>query len=88
MGSRFWPPAAKPVGDYGFEAWVDTTFAMYRQGVDVMEIEPAIRLDRPYVLKHVDWYADPGQQSEEQAFYARVSQPIASWTARARDAQA
>lgn len=82
--SRFWPPAAEALGDYGFRAWVDTTFAMYRQGVDVLDIEPAMRLDRPYVLKHVDWYVAPGQLSDEQLFYARVSQPIASWTARLR----
>ena len=80
--TRFWPPRAKSVGDWGFEAWVDTTFAMYRKGSDVLQIAPAMRLDRPYVLKHVDWYTDPANLTDEQRFYASQSQPIASWTSR------
>ncbi|MDE0838375.1 MAG: glycosyltransferase [Kiritimatiellae bacterium] len=86
--SRFWEPQAARVGDIGVEAWVDTTFAMYRRSADVLAITPAMRLDRPYTLKHVDWYTDPSNMSDEQAHYARVSQPIASWTARAAKADA
>ncbi|MFT5241786.1 MAG: hypothetical protein ACI9OU_002468 [Candidatus Promineifilaceae bacterium] len=82
--SRFWEPQAARVGDLGVDAWVDTTFAMYRRGADVLAITPAMRLDRPYTLKHVDWYTDPSGMSDEQMHYARVSQPIASWTARAK----
>ena len=80
--ARFWPPLAKRIGDWGFDAWVDTTFAMYRQGGDVLQIEPAMRLDRPYVLKHVDWYTHPAHLTDEQKHYAARSQPIASWTSR------
>lgn len=83
--SRYWPPRATPVGADGYEAWVDTTFAMYRQGADVTRIEPAMRLARPYTLKHVDWYLDPARLTDEQRFYQRVSHPVASWTMRLRE---
>jgi len=82
--SRYWPPAATPVGLDGFEAWVDTTFGMYRHGADVTQIAPAMRLARPYTLQHVDWYFDPANPSDEQRFYQRVSLPVASWTHKLR----
>lgn len=84
--SRYWPPQADLVDDVGYVAWVDTTFAMYRQGADVTRIEPAMRLVRPYTLKHVDWYIDPAHLSDEQRFYQRVSHPVASWTHKLRQA--
>ncbi len=82
--SRYWPPQAEAVDSVGYVAWVDTTFGMYRQGADVTRIEPAMRLARPYTLKHVDWYQDPANPTAEQRFYRRVSRPVASWTERLR----
>lgn len=82
--SRYWPPAATPVGLDGYEAWVDTTFGMYRQGADVTQIAPAMRLARPFTLQHVDWYLDPDHLTDEQRFYRRVSLPVASWTHKLR----
>ncbi len=83
--SRYWPPQAEAVGPDGFVAWVDTTFGMYRQGADVTKIDPAMRLARPYRLKHVDWYIDPARMTDEQRHYLCVSRPVASWTAKLRE---
>ncbi|MCE9613261.1 MAG: hypothetical protein K8T26_03240 [Lentisphaerae bacterium] len=83
--SRYWPPEAPAVDAEAYEAWVDTTFGMYRRGVDVARIEPAMRMARPYTLKHVDWYMDPAHLTDEQKFYLRVAKPVASWTKRLRE---
>lgn len=78
--SQFWPPRAKPLGDDGVEAWVDSTFAMYRGTSDVSAVTPAARLNRPYTLKHADWYIDPARMSAEQDFYRGVCSEVASWS--------
>jgi len=54
----------------GWWAPVDTTFAMYRKAADFSKTtHPAIRLDRPYRLKHVDWYTDPAAMTDEEKNY-------------------
>ena len=82
--SKFWPPQAKRVGADGFEAAIDTTFAMYRSGAETLQINPAMRLDRPYTLKHVDWYIDPAHLTDEQRYYLTVGTVTASWTDKLR----
>ena len=82
--SRYWPPQARAVDDVGYAAWVDTTFGMYRGTSDVTRIEPALRLARPYTLRHVDWYADPTRLSDEQRYYQKTCRDIGSWTTRLR----
>ena len=79
---RYWPPQAEVVGEGLFDGWVDTTFGMYRPEADVTRIEPALRMDRPYRLRHADWYLDPENLTEEQAFYQRVCTPVGSWNAK------
>ncbi|MDA0577956.1 MAG: hypothetical protein O3B24_07650 [Verrucomicrobia bacterium] len=83
--SQYWPPRVTCVGDDGYDAWVDTTFGMYRGDSDVTKVYPAMRMPRPYTLKHVDWYLDPAQLTPEQRFYQRQARPVASWTQRLRD---
>ncbi|MDA0991973.1 MAG: hypothetical protein O3A51_14635, partial [Verrucomicrobia bacterium] len=83
--SRYWPPEAKAVEPGVYEAWVDTTFGMYRRTSDVTRIDPALRLGRPYRLKHADWYMNPAAMTDEQKFYQQVCTPVASWTVKLRD---
>ena len=78
--ARYWPPEAPIAGEGVFEAWVDSTFGMYRGTSGVLQIDHALRMDRPYRLKHVDWYINPDDLSEEQAFYLKSSTRVASWT--------
>lgn len=56
----------------GYFAGVGQTFAMLRDPEVLLKNsnDDGIRLDRPYVLKHVDWYEDPYHPSEEFAYYA------------------
>jgi hypothetical protein len=47
---QFWE---KPLDDTYFEAWIDTTFALYKSKEFTMN---GIRTNRPYIAKHVPWY--------------------------------
>lgn len=58
----------KKVDDIGFEAPIDTTFHMCRPNVNFF-YEPAIRLSPPYSARHLPWYIQPGNISEEEALY-------------------
>ena len=55
----------------GRRAPVDTTFALYRSADLFRREVPSVRLDRPYVLQHVDWYEPSAQPSEEFLHYSR-----------------
>jgi hypothetical protein len=48
--SQFWK---KPLDDLYFEAWIDTTFAMYKSDRFTLE---GIRTNRPYTARHIPWY--------------------------------
>jgi hypothetical protein len=74
--SPYWD---EPLDDEVYVAPVDTTFAMYRAGSDVRAYWPALRTCRPYTLKHVDWYRDPSETSEEYEYYLRSCRPYATW---------
>jgi tetratricopeptide (TPR) repeat protein len=57
---------------------IDTTFALYgpRSGYAV----PGIRTGPPYVARHLSWYVDSSNPSEEEEYYRRHADPnIATW---------
>ncbi|MGH9200229.1 MAG: hypothetical protein ACRD2A_03225 [Vicinamibacterales bacterium] len=55
-----------------FRAAVDTTFALYRAGVDP-PLGPAVRADRPYVARHLPWYVTSSNLDEEERHYLRTA---------------
>ena len=58
-----------PLDDKYFEACTDTTFALYRAGVNHYSYS-AIRTNRPYTCKHIPWYyLDFESLSEEDKYY-------------------
>lgn len=63
--SQFWKNEITP-GLY--EAPIDTTFALYRRHSG-HHTEPAIRTGLPYMLRHLPWYIDSGNLSEEERYY-------------------
>jgi hypothetical protein len=72
----FWTDEVEP-GVY--RALIDTTFALYREGTP-LAMEPALRTGRPYVARHLPWYADSSEPSAEQQYYLRHAKPdINSW---------
>jgi hypothetical protein len=70
---KFWDNSRKKADYYISE--IDTTFALYdKRRLDESVINSdnffrAVRLDRPYVAKHIPWYNTPENISEEELFY-------------------
>jgi len=60
-----------------WQADVDTTFALYRSGVDWPGrhwpgLHPAVRADRPYTARHMPWYR---ANTEEDRYYEQHVDP-------------
>ena len=81
--SKFWIERNCPES---FKAGVDTTMGMYRKSSLVTRMSPALRLDRPYRLKHVDWYLDPEDISEEHQYYIDHCSAISTWNTKLKRA--
>jgi hypothetical protein len=77
---QFWPPTTDLLNEEVYVAAVDTTFAMYRRSSDVEALAPALRTARPYTLRHVDWYIQPSNVSEEYLHYLQSVSPVATWS--------
>ena len=82
--SQFWH---KPVGRCLFAAAVDTTFAMYRRGVDFSN-DPSsnIRLGYPYLLEHSPWQVNDSNLQDEEIFYRKNTEKgFSYWSANTPD---
>lgn len=57
-----------------FEASIDTTFALYRPGVYPTSKKwwKSIRTDHPYIARHLPWYTDTANPSDEDIFYQNI----------------
>lgn len=64
--SEFWRTEIAPGV---FEAEVDTTFALYRSPAEAHGSARSIRTGPPYIARHLPWYADSGDPSDEQRYY-------------------
>ena len=74
--SQFWKGPA--VGDF-LNAPVDTTFAMHRPNTPYLRT-PALRSKFPYVARHLSWYANPSQPSDEDQYYSKnVKAGVSHW---------
>ncbi len=63
--------------DLGWDAHVDTTFALYRANMAFSY--DAIRLDRPYCIKHKPWYLDKSCIPEEWRYYLDNANGLSTW---------
>jgi len=66
--SNFWNDKDKTEEGH-YKAPIDTTFALYRPGTKEIHAENCIRLNHPYVVKHMGWYYDPKNSSAEEDYY-------------------
>lgn len=75
---QFW---GKQINNGHFSAKIDTTFALYRPSFiyDSNGFESAVRTKLPYVAKHLGWYIDYSNLSEEQKFYFETANSSSSW---------
>lgn len=61
-----------PLDDMYFDAPIDTTFAMYREGVNEY-FHPAIRTNRPYTARHIPWYyKNKHSLPDDEKYYFRT----------------
>jgi len=72
---RYWRKALDPLY---YDAPVDTTFALYREGVKVYT-HSALRTNRPYTAKHLPWYYyHIGELPEDEQYYYKTANDSAS----------
>lgn len=63
-----------------FEAGLDTTFALYKPFTYFYTLNPSLRTGEPYTARHMPWYANPLEQTEEDRYYKlRASANVTSW---------
>ena len=75
--SQFWK---NPFEEGVFEAGVDTTFALYRPYTHKYFRHPALRTGEPFSARHLPWYANSSQLTDEDIFYQlRMDQSVNSW---------
>ncbi len=77
---QFWLKELKTkTGLKAFDAEIDTTFAIYRPNLPYITV-PAIRIGGKYIAKHLPWYQDSENPSEEELYYSRhASSAVNTW---------
>jgi hypothetical protein len=78
--SQFW---TKPYQNELFVAPIDTTFALYRAGQKGGWWLPALRTTGNYLARHLPWYADSVNPTEEDVFYKNSVTQSTHWTKEA-----
>ena len=69
--------------NHGWSADVDTTFALYAKGVRFTY--DAVRLDRPYTIKHEPWYITKENITPEWRYYLDNITPVSTWGIRIKN---
>ncbi|MCK4827424.1 hypothetical protein KA005_67465, partial [bacterium] len=60
---------------------IDTTFGMRRAGENFWRHRWGARVLAPYAARHLEWYLDPKNLTEDQKYYINhASRRIATWT--------
>lgn len=77
--SRYWQ---RPVADGVFDAPIDTTFAMYKPFSGLVGghtfTRQSYRLGPPYLIRHLPWYVDSKNLSDEEKYYLESSNSSSS----------
>lgn len=71
---QFWkyPRSKALVGGEPVEyqiAWIDTTFAVYKTASPYTRLNKGLRVHEPHLARHLDWYIDTENLTEEQQYY-------------------
>jgi hypothetical protein len=70
----------KPLAPRLYDAYLDTTFALYR-GPDEFDFIPAVRTGYPYMARHWTWYLDAENLPDEETYY-REHSTLTPWYSR------
>ncbi|MBP3564708.1 MAG: glycosyltransferase [Alistipes sp.] len=79
--SRFF---TRPEGKELFRAPIDTTFALYRPriGLSRRPSLEAYRMAAPYQIKHLPWYEDSQNPTEEERYYKEHCRHVTAWSSK------
>ena len=61
------------------KACIDTTFQLTHRDNKRTFPRPGIRCYSPYSARHLDWYINPKNMTEDQKYYSKTSLAIAHW---------
>ncbi len=70
--------------EYGWDAHVDTTFALYR-GYAPFTYD-AIRFDSPYTIKHAPWCLNVEDVPKEWLYYLEHASGVSTWGSKIKKA--
>ncbi len=73
--SRFW---SNEVETGLYRADMDTTFAMYRPLPRRSSNARSLRTGEPYLARHLRWYVDPKEMTEDELYYRANADPAFS----------
>lgn len=60
---------------------IDSTFGMSRAGTQWVRLKGGIRVMSPYSARHLDWYLDLKNPTQDQRYYIEnASKNIANWS--------
>ena len=74
---KFWKEDIEP---NVYSAPIDTTFALYRPGRMGGSELRALRTGGIYIARHLSWYINPNQLSEEDLYFMNHLGSSSSWT--------
>ena len=78
---RFYANSKESGGVTLYDAPIDTTFALYRPRKEwrTSNFFSAFRVGAPYAARHLPWYRDLSQLTEEEVYYRSVDQGSSNW---------
>ena len=85
--AQFWEKEVEPGV---FKAVIDTTFALYPPYTEGASspYKTMFRLGSPYVIRHLPWYVDSSNLSEEDKYYlSTIAASTSHWSARAKETE-
>jgi hypothetical protein len=58
---------------------IDTSFGMYRRTQPFQRLLHGIRTYEPFWAKHLDWYIDPSNMTDDQKVYLQTASKVSHW---------
>ena len=85
MESRYYKDRLNAFEPYLYNAPIDTIFAMYRPKKEWQDknFYKAIRTGAPYTARHMPWYKDLSDLSDEDKFYNQTDRGCGNWNSAA-----
>ncbi len=62
------------------DAFIDTTFAMYKKDFIFKKHNMGLRVLKPYEAEHLDWYINPKKLTADQVHYLKTSNHRGHWS--------